>query len=86
MSTQWFPLCSVYSVCLATCTLLCKCARVHVGLYGAQWVRQSMRGYAREAVTFFSVCIPGNCSAALLNNESSAYTVCVFMGVSAGRT
>lgn len=34
----------------------------------------------REAVTFFSVCIPGNCSAALLNNETSAYmyvSVCV---------
>lgn len=36
----------------------------------------------REAVTFFSVCIPGNCSAALLNNETSVYmyvceSVCV---------
>lgn len=29
-------------------------------------------------MTSFSVCIPGNCSAALLNNETSAYMyVCV---------
>lgn len=26
---------------------------------------------------FFSVCIPGNCSAALLNNEMCVYTVCM---------
>lgn len=38
--------------------------------------RERKRVCVREAVTsffFFSVCIPGNCSAALLNNETSAY-------------
>ncbi len=41
--------------------------------------RESESVCVREAVTFFfSVCIPGNCSAALLNNETSAYMyVCV---------
>lgn len=40
--------------------------------------RAKEREREREAVTSFSVCIPGNCSAALLNNETSAYMyVCV---------
>lgn len=38
----------------------------------------------KEAVTFFSVCIPGNCSAALLNNETGAFKyVCACVGVGA---